>query len=52
MYLGKIVEIGSPEEIFHSPKHPYTFALVQSTPIPDPTRVRGRIVLRGEVHAI
>ena len=49
MYLGKIVEIGSPEEIFHLPKHPYTLALVQSTPIPDPTRVRGRIILRGEV---
>ena len=49
MYLGKIVEIGSPEEIFHSPNHPYTLALVQSTPIPDPTRVRGRIILRGEV---
>jgi oligopeptide/dipeptide ABC transporter ATP-binding protein len=49
MYLGKLVEIGSPFEIFHSPRHPYTLALVQSTPIPDPTRVRGRIVLRGEV---
>jgi len=49
MYLGKIVEIGGPEEIFHSPKHPYTLALVQSTPIPDPTRVKGRIVLAGEV---
>jgi oligopeptide/dipeptide ABC transporter ATP-binding protein len=49
MYLGKIVEIGSPIEIFRSPRHPYTLALVQSTPIPDPTRVRGRIVLRGEV---
>jgi oligopeptide/dipeptide ABC transporter ATP-binding protein len=49
MYLGKLVEIGSPVEIFRSPKHPYTFALVQSTPIPDPTRVKGRIVLPGEV---
>ena len=49
MYLGKIVEIGNPEEIFHYPKHPYTLALVRSTPIPDPTRVKGRIVLRGEV---
>jgi oligopeptide/dipeptide ABC transporter ATP-binding protein len=49
MYLGKIVEIGSPIEIFHSPRHPYTMALVQATPIPDPTSHRGRIVLLGEV---
>lgn len=49
MYLGKLVEIGSPAEIFRSPRHPYTYALVQSTPIPDPTRVKGRIVLPGEV---
>ena len=34
MYLGKIVEMGSPIEIFHSPRHPYTLALVLSTPIP------------------
>jgi len=49
MYLGKIVEMGSPTEIFHSPRHPYTLALVQSTPIPDPTSKRARIVLSGEV---
>ena len=49
MYLGKIVEMGSPIEIFHSPRHPYTLALVQSTPIPDPTNKRVRIILSGEV---
>jgi oligopeptide/dipeptide ABC transporter ATP-binding protein len=49
MYLGKIVESGTPLQIFRSPRHPYTLALVQSTPIPDPTRQRGRIVLSGEV---
>lgn len=49
MYLGKIVEMGSPLEIFHSPRHPYTLALVQSTPIPDPTSKRVRIILSGEV---
>ena len=49
MYLGKIVEIGSSNQIFHSPRHPYTLALVQATPIPDPTCHRARIVLSGEV---
>jgi oligopeptide/dipeptide ABC transporter ATP-binding protein len=49
MYLGKIVEVGNPTEIFRSPKHPYSQALVLSTPIPDPKRKRGRIVLPGEV---
>jgi len=49
MYLGKIVETGSPAEIFRTPKHPYTQALSLSTPIADPTRRRGRIVLPGEV---
>ncbi len=49
MYLGKIVEIGNPTEIFRSPRHPYSRALVLSTPIPDPKRKRGRIVLPGEV---
>jgi oligopeptide/dipeptide ABC transporter ATP-binding protein len=49
MYLGKVVESGNPMQIFRSPRHPYTLALVQSTPIPDPTRKRGRIILSGEV---
>ncbi len=36
MYLGKIVEVAPSEELFSNPKHPYTKALIASTPIPDP----------------
>jgi len=49
MYLGKLVEVGDAAEIFRAPRHPYSQALVLSTPVPDPTRKRGRIVLSGEV---
>jgi len=49
MYLGKVVEMARPEEIFHKPLHPYSQSLVASTPVPDPKRRVGRIVLRGEV---
>lgn len=49
MYLGKIVEIGGAINIFRTPKHPYSQALVLSTPIADPTRKKGRLVLPGEV---
>jgi len=49
MYLGKLVEVGDPAEIFSAPKHPYSQALVLSTPIPDPKRKRGKIILPGEV---
>jgi oligopeptide/dipeptide ABC transporter ATP-binding protein len=49
MYLGKFVEIGKPAEIFYTPRHPYSQALVLTTPIPDPKRRRGRLVLPGEV---
>jgi oligopeptide/dipeptide ABC transporter ATP-binding protein len=49
MYLGKLVEVGDPTELFNSPRHPYSQALVLSTPIPDPTRKRGRLNLPGEV---
>jgi len=38
MYLGKIVETGTPDQIFHSPKHPYTQALISSIPIADPSK--------------
>lgn len=47
MYLGQIVETGTPEEVFHDPAHPYTRALVSA--IPDPRhRGRRRIVLQGD----
>lgn len=41
MYLGKIMEIGTSDEIFGNPLHPYTRSLIESVPIPDP-RLRGR----------
>ncbi len=49
MYLGKFIEVGDPADIFRAPRHPYSQALVLSTPIADPKRKRGRLVLPGEV---
>ncbi len=51
MYLGRIVEIGSRDDIFDRPSHPYTQALLSAVPIPEPTRerTRKRIILEGEL---
>ena len=48
MYLGKIVEQAKTEEIYKNPLHPYSQALFNSIPIPDPTRRRERAPLSGE----
>ena len=49
MYLGKIVETGTYQEIYQTPKHPYTLALLSAIPQADPTRKKDRIVLKGDV---
>lgn len=49
MYVGRAVEIASPQELFNSPKHPYTAALLASLPKPDPTNKREREIPKGEV---
>ncbi len=50
MYLGKIVEYGEAREIFSHPQHPYTRALLEAVPVPDPKeRARGRKLLQGEI---
>ncbi|WP_055568836.1 ABC transporter ATP-binding protein [Streptomyces atriruber] len=51
MYLGKMAEIGSDEQIYEHPTHPYTQALLSAVPVPDPEAREGRerIILTGDV---
>ena len=49
MYLGKIVELADKRALFAGPRHPYTRALLAAIPVPDPSLVRKRMVLQGDV---
>jgi len=49
MYMGKIVETASSQELFENPVHPYTLALLSAVPVPDPKTQRKRIILEGGV---
>lgn len=49
LYLGKMAELASAEDLFHDPLHPYTRALLSAVPVPDPDAKRERIILQGDL---
>jgi oligopeptide transport system ATP-binding protein len=49
MYLGRIVELASAEELYENPRHPYTEALLSAVPTPDPTMRKQRLRLEGDI---
>jgi peptide/nickel transport system ATP-binding protein len=52
MYIGRLVEVAAGDALFESPKHPYTRALIDATPVPDPRVAPKGAPLRGEVPSL
>jgi oligopeptide/dipeptide ABC transporter ATP-binding protein len=52
MYFGKLVELASKNDLFQKCLHPYTHALLSAVPNPDPTRVKKRVLLQGDVPSL
>lgn len=52
LYLGRVVESGRARDILHAPRHPYTRALLEAEPVPDPARRRAEPPVLGEVPSI
>lgn len=49
MYLGRIVEVATAKDLYRQPRHPYTEALLNAVPVPDPNRQRVKQLLSGEI---
>jgi oligopeptide transport system ATP-binding protein len=49
MYLGRVAELADSDELYQTPLHPYTRALLSAVPVPDPDQVMDRIILEGDV---
>ncbi len=49
MYLGKIMEMGTVDDVIQEPMHPYTRSLIAAVPVPDPTSARAEVVIKGEI---
>ena len=49
LYLGRVMERGPSKLIYAAPRHPYTKALLATAPVPDPTRVRTHVPLKGDI---
>lgn len=49
MYLGKIMELGTTDQVIGETMHPYTKALIAAVPVPDPTSKRTEVVIKGEI---
>ena len=49
MYLGRVMEVASSQQLYRNPKHPYTEALLSAAPVPDPSAKRKPVILKGDI---